>query len=64
MLKHSLIILNNREPRVCFKLVDTIVVPILIYVADVWGTYINKKIEAVQNDFCKGILGINKKPLT
>lgn len=61
MLKHSLKILNNRDPKVCFKLFDSIIVPILTYGAEVWGTDINEEIEAVQNDFCKWILGISKK---
>lgn len=49
MLKQSLKILNNREPRVYFKLFDSIIVPILTYGAEVWGTDINEEIKAVHN---------------
>lgn len=41
MLKHSLKILNNCEPRVCFNLLDSI-----IDGAEVGGTDINEETEA------------------
>lgn len=56
MLKHSLKILNNCEPRVCFNLLDSI-----IDGAEVGGTDINEETEAVHSDFCILMLEINRK---
>ena len=41
-----------------FKLFDSMVKPILIYGAEIWGTEIADEIEQIQLNFCKDFLGL------
>ena len=41
------------RPKEVFKLFDSMVRPILCYVAELWGYQYNKKVESVHLNFCK-----------
>ena len=43
-----------------FELFDSIIKPILLYGAEVWGTSLAVEIEQIQAKFCKEFLGVNK----
>ena len=43
-----------------FKLLDTMVKPILLYGSEIFGTEISEQLEKVQISYCKEFLGINK----
>ena len=47
--------------KLSLELFDKIVVPILVYGAEVWGTKSREKIELVQRNFCKYILNVPNK---
>ena len=42
----------------CFKLFDTMIVPILCYGSEIWGFEIANQIETVHDRFCKSILKV------
>ena len=43
-----------------FKLFDSMVKPILIYGAEIYGTEVSDILEQVQIQYCKEFLGVNK----
>ena len=45
---------------VWFKLFDSMILPIITYGAEIWGTQVHCHIENVQIRFCKYILGVSK----
>ena len=50
-----------RNVKQMFELFDRIIVPILCYGSEIWGTKKIEYVERVQSKFCKYILGINSK---
>lgn len=46
------------DVRTKLSLFDSMVVPILLYAADVWGIYDFKEIDKIHVKFCKHILGV------
>ncbi len=51
---------GNIPVSVCFNLFDKMIVPILLYGAEVWGYTIRPDIENVHIKFCKYILGVSR----
>ena len=49
------------DTRVLFSLFDKMVVPIIMYGAEVWGTEYRHCIERVQLKFCKYVLGVGSQ---
>ena len=50
-----------RNVKQMFELFDRIIVPILCYGSEIWGTKRIEYVERVQSKFCKYILGVNSK---
>lgn len=61
IIKHCLCKLNCKDINIGFKLFDSMAAPILYYGAEIWGLDKVNDIEAVQNRFCKWLLGIGMK---
>jgi len=47
--------------KVSLKLFDSIVKPVALYGAEIWGTQVHKSLEDVQTTFCKRTLGLPKQ---
>ncbi|KAK6182055.1 hypothetical protein SNE40_009821 [Patella caerulea] len=61
MLKHCISKIGNKSVKVVFKLFDAMIIPILTYGAEIWGTCPRESIETVQNKLCKWILNLGNK---
>ena len=52
---------NCTNINLFFMLFDRMVMPILLYGAEVWGTEYREDIERVQTSFCKFVLGLGSQ---
>ena len=58
---HSLLSLFDRvslDIKTKLRLFDSMIVPILLYVAEVWGAFNCSEVDKLHNRFCKHILGV------
>ena len=58
-LKQKIKILNL-EPKISFKLFDSVVLPVLLYGCEAWGDINTSKLEQFHTKFCKYLLNLRK----
>jgi hypothetical protein len=61
VIKRFVITLDCHDTRLLFGLFDRMVVPIIMYGSEIWGTEYRKVIEKVQVKFCKFVLGVGSR---
>ena len=60
MIRRVMWKLSVFDHKTLFKIFDSLVVPISCYGSEVWGYKYHKKIEQVNINFCKSVLGVGK----
>ena len=60
MIRRAMWKLGVFEHKALFKILDSLVVPVLCYGSEVWGYEYQRKIEQVHINFCKSVLGVGK----